>query len=122
MGIESVSYIDDFNQNWPLGGDQANTSDQHHRLIKAGVLATFQNITGAVTATQAELNILAGALLSTADLNLLNGLAGNTLWHSGNDGNSSGLDADLWKGANYTVSTSAPSGGANGDFWFEREV
>ena len=38
------------------------------------------------------------------------------------DGNSSGLDADLWKGATYTVSTSTPSGGADGDFWFEREA
>ena len=37
------------------------------------------------------------------------------------DGNGSGVDADLWKGATFTVSTSAPSGGTNGDFWFRRE-
>lgn len=38
------------------------------------------------------------------------------------DGASSRLDADLWKGATFTVSTSAPSGGADGDFWFRREA
>ena len=38
------------------------------------------------------------------------------------DGSTSGLDADLWKGATYTVSTSTPSGGSSGDFWFEREA
>jgi hypothetical protein len=29
-------------------------------------------------------------------------------------------DSALWGGADYTVSTSAPSGGADGDFWFQR--
>jgi len=38
------------------------------------------------------------------------------------DGPGSGLDADTWKGATFTVSTSTPSGGADGDFWFEREA
>lgn len=38
------------------------------------------------------------------------------------DGSGSGLDADKWKGASYTVSTATPSGGADGDFWFERET
>lgn len=38
------------------------------------------------------------------------------------DGTGSGLDADKWKGAAFTVSTSTPSGGADGDFWFEREA
>ena len=28
--------------------------------------------------------------------------------------------AAKWKGASFTVSTSAPSGGTDGDFWFER--
>lgn len=49
-------------------------------------------------------------------------IQGNTIWRQGNDGDGSGLDADLWKGADYTVSTSGPTGGNNGDFWFEREA
>jgi hypothetical protein len=31
-------------------------------------------------------------------------------------------NATEWGGAAYTVSTSAPTGGADGDFWFEREA
>jgi len=34
-------------------------------------------------------------------------------------GSGSGLDADKWDGGNKTVSTSAPSGGSNGDVWFQ---
>jgi len=35
------------------------------------------------------------------------------------DGSGSGLDADLWQGGNQSTSTNAPSGGVNGDFWFQ---
>jgi adhesin/invasin len=35
-------------------------------------------------------------------------------------GNGSALTSTKWNGASYTVSTSAPSGGNDGDFWFER--
>jgi hypothetical protein len=38
------------------------------------------------------------------------------------DGAGSGLDADLWQGKQHTVSTGEPSGGADGDFWFQREI
>lgn len=31
-------------------------------------------------------------------------------------------NATKWDGHNLTISTSAPSGGADGDIWFEREV
>jgi len=32
------------------------------------------------------------------------------------------ISAARWNGASYTVSTSTPSGGADGDFWFERSA
>jgi len=32
------------------------------------------------------------------------------------------ISAQRWNGASYTVSTSGPSGGADGDFWFERSA
>jgi len=61
---------------------------------------------------------------------------GNTAWHSGNDGAGSGLDADLLDGLHasafwtkselgsdrtrkITISTSNPSGGADGDIWIQ---
>lgn len=38
------------------------------------------------------------------------------------DTNGIALDSNKWAGANKTISTSAPSGGANGDIWFQREA
>ena len=48
----------------------------------------------------------------------------NVIWHAGNDGDGSGLDADKWKGASYTASTSPANNGAmaNGDFHFQHEA
>ena len=38
------------------------------------------------------------------------------------DSNGRANDALKWNGANKTISTSAPSGGADGDIWFQREA
>lgn len=38
------------------------------------------------------------------------------------DGSGNALDSVKWGGASKTVSTSAPSGGADGDIWFQREA
>lgn len=93
-GLETVTYIDDFNTAWPLSSDPKSEGDNHLRNIKAGVVASFPNITGAMTSTQAELNILDGATVTTAEVNLLGGKTG-TIWTSTNDGAGSTLDADL---------------------------
>lgn len=75
MGLETVIYISDFVVTNPVGAtDTKNTLDDHIRAIKTGVKNTFPNVTGAVTATQTELNIMDGATLSTAELNGLDGL------------------------------------------------
>jgi hypothetical protein len=37
-------------------------------------------------------------------------------------GNGIGLTSVTWAGASYTVSTAAPSGGTDGNFWFQREA
>lgn len=57
MGLETATYIDDLVSTNPVGAsDNVSTADDHIRLIKSVLLATFPNIDGAVTATQAELN------------------------------------------------------------------
>lgn len=45
---------------------------------------------------------------------------GNTVWHAGNDGAGSGLDADLWAGSTKYVRTTTPSSslGSDGDICF----
>lgn len=56
MGLESATYIDGLVETNPTSSDNANQGDNHLRLIKAAVKATFPNLTGPVTATQAALN------------------------------------------------------------------
>ena len=58
MAIEYPVTINEFNQNWPDGLDSKSQGDDHIRNIKGAIKRTFPNITGPVTVTQAQLNIL----------------------------------------------------------------
>ena len=58
MALESGSYINSLNSNNPVATDPLAQADDHIRLIKATIKASFPNITGAVTLTQAEINAL----------------------------------------------------------------
>lgn len=61
MGVETPAGIAGLNILWPLGDDQRSTVDDHLRLIKSMLLIDLPNITGPITATQADLNTLTGA-------------------------------------------------------------
>lgn len=68
MPLETASYINQLDSANPLGSDPIAAGDDHIRLIKAAVKATFPNITGPVTVTQADLNSkVAGAVQKTGD-------------------------------------------------------
>jgi len=56
MGLETATYISDLNSSNPLGSDGKNAGDDHLRLIKSTLLATFPNVTGAVTLTHTQVN------------------------------------------------------------------
>ncbi len=75
MGLETATFINGLVETNPTSSDNANQGDNHLRLIKATLKATFPNITGAVTATHTQLNTaylpLAGGTLTGA----LNGTA-----------------------------------------------
>ena len=60
MGLETGTYISDLNTSNPAAGDAKSAGDDHLRLIKSTVKATFPNITGAVTPTHTELNYVDG--------------------------------------------------------------
>ena len=60
MALEAATYIDELINTNPPGGDQASTIDEHLRLIKAVLLNSFANISGAVTASEVDLNKLTG--------------------------------------------------------------
>lgn len=60
MGLETGTYISDLVATNPTGSDNASTADDHCRLIKSTVKATFPNVSGAVTPTHTELNYVDG--------------------------------------------------------------
>lgn len=64
MGLETATYIHELNSSQPGAVDEVNQGDDHLRLIKATVKATFPNITGAVTASHTELNYVDGVTSS----------------------------------------------------------
>lgn len=56
MAIETASYVSDLNVANPPGSDPVGQVDDHIRLIKSVLKATFPNITGPITANQLQLN------------------------------------------------------------------
>ena len=61
MGLETGTYISDLVATNPVGAtDTKGEGDDHLRLIKSTLLATFPNITGATTSSHSELNRLDG--------------------------------------------------------------
>lgn len=83
MPIESATYVSQLVVSNPTGGDPRNTTDDHLRLIKAVLQNTFPSLSGAVNASQSDLNKLYNTTATSADINLLAGIAaaGNVLAH-----------------------------------------
>lgn len=77
MALESGTFINSLNASNPASVDGLAQADDHMRLIKSTVKATFPNITGAVTATHAELNVLDGLTATQAELNFTDGVTSN---------------------------------------------
>ena len=65
MTVESATYISDLNSSYPAGTDAKSEGDNHIRLIKSTVKATFPNVNGAVSATDEELNYVDVTTLGT---------------------------------------------------------
>jgi len=76
MALESTTYINGLVTSNPAATDGLAAADDHLRLIKSTVKASFPGVTGAVTSTHAELNVLDGidAGLTAAELSILNGV------------------------------------------------
>lgn len=73
MGLETGTYIDSLVVTNPLGSDAKSAGDDHIRLLKSTIKATFPNITGEVLPTQVELNYVDG--VTSAIQTQLNGKA-----------------------------------------------
>ena len=66
MALESATYISDLVSTNPTGSDGKAAGDDHIRLVKSTVKATFPNVAGAVTPTHTEMNRLTGLASSIA--------------------------------------------------------
>ncbi len=60
MAIETFEFIDDLNTANPTATDNVSEGDDHLRGLKTTLKNTFPNVTGAITATEAELNYVDG--------------------------------------------------------------
>lgn len=60
MALETGTYISDLVTTNPTSSDPKSQGDDHLRLLKSTVKATFPNVTGAVTPTHTELNYVDG--------------------------------------------------------------
>lgn len=66
MGLEAATFIDGLVATNPTGTDQKLQGDDHLRLLKSTIKATFPNLTGALTGTQDQLNAFSGLFPFTA--------------------------------------------------------
>lgn len=91
MPVESATYIAQLNALAPGGPtDPFSQGDDHLRLLKSVLKATFPNATGAVTPTPAEFNTLVGAtsaIQTQLDLKALiaDAQKKNHIWNGGMD-------------------------------------
>ncbi len=69
MPLETANFISELNEAWPLGSDNLNSSDDHHRNTKRAVRQSFPNVDKEVTATADDLNQLSGAATTGSGLN-----------------------------------------------------
>lgn len=60
MGLETGTYISDLVSTNPVSGDPKSQGDDHIRLLKSTIKATFPNVNAAVTPTDEELNFVDG--------------------------------------------------------------
>jgi hypothetical protein len=72
MGLESATFISQLNASNPIGAsDPKSQGDDHLRLIKLTLQATFPNANGAINPTPAEFNLLAGCTSFTGSTGVL---------------------------------------------------
>ena len=66
MALETGTHISDLNVANPTSVDSLAQADDHLRLIKSTVKASFPNIAGAMTATHTELSVMDGDTAATS--------------------------------------------------------
>ena len=104
MALESGTYIDSLVATNPVATDGLAQADDHMRLIKAAIKATFPNITGAVTVTHTDLNTVTTPAFPAGTRMLFQQTAAPTGWTKDTTNDDKALRV---------VSGTAGSGGTN---------
>lgn len=118
-GLETGTYISDLVATNPLSSDLASTADDHLRLIKSTVKATFPNINNAITVTDEQINAVGASGVTgaanptgTTGLAAVNGSATTFLRSDGAPALSQAI-SPTWSAPHIFSSTfSAGNGGA----------
>ena len=121
MAIETFEYIDDLNVANPTATDNVSEGDDHLRGLKTTLKNTFPNVTGAINATETELNYVDGvtSAIQTQLDTKLSSVADNSVtlakMAGGTDGNlitydASGDPAYVTTGTSGQVLTSGGTG------------
>lgn len=63
-GLESATYINGLVATNPTAADPVSQADDHMRLLKSTIKATFPNVSGVVSPTHTQLNMAAGPAFS----------------------------------------------------------
>ena len=95
MGLETGTYLDALVPTNPASTDGLAQADDHIRLLKITLKNTLPNLSGAVNATQAELNVLDGITSSTSELNVLDGITATTAELNFTDGVTSNIQTQM---------------------------
>ncbi len=95
MGLETGTYLDALVPTNPASTDGLAQADDHIRLLKITLTNTLPNLSGAVSATQAELNVLDGITSSTSELNVLDGITATTAELNFTDGVTSNIQTQM---------------------------
>lgn len=129
MTVESATYINGLNSSNPASGDAKSEGDDHLRLIKSVLKATFPNLDGAVTASASQLNhilmttggTMAGDIaMGNNDIGGLKTATFNGEYDAGNSGANKTID---WNNGgkqklaltdNVTIAFTAPAGPTSG--------
>ena len=80
MALETGTYIDSLVTQNPVATDPLAQADDHLRLIKATIKATFPNITGAVTVTHTDINTVTTPAFPSGTRMLFQQTAAPTGW------------------------------------------
>jgi len=110
MGLETGTYLDALVPTNPASTDGLAQADDHLRLIKSTLKSTLPNLSGAVNATQAELNVLDGITSSTSELNVLDGITATTAQLNFTAGVTSNIQTQLNAVLAAVTSSAIPSG------------